>query len=287
MDGNMKITVLVENTAKGRNVYGEHGLAYLIEAGGKKILFDAGQTDLVVKNALAMGIDLSNLDSIILSHGHYDHTGGLSAVLDQLAGEVEIYLHPAAIGPKYKLTPDRESVDIGMSDKAIESIKTARHISSCNWVERPTTVAEVLTVTGQVPRNTDFEDTGGAFYIDADCKEKDIMADDQSLFFDSSEGVVVVLGCCHSGIVNTLDYIAELAGSDKIYAVIGGMHLLRAKEARLEKTMKAFKKYDVQMIGPAHCTGMKAVARFWNAFPGKCVECRVGSKFEFELKIRS
>ncbi len=284
MDGNMKITVLVENTAKGRNVYGEHGLAYLIEAGGKKILFDAGQTDLVVKNALAMGIDLSNLDSIILSHGHYDHTGGLSAVLDQLAGDVEIYLHPAAIGPKYKLTPDRESVDIGMSDKAIESIKTARHISGCNWVERPTTVAEVLTVTGQVPRNTDFEDTGGAFYIDADCKEKDIMADDQSLFFDSSDGVVVVLGCCHSGIVNTLDYIAELAGSDKIYAVIGGMHLLRAKEARLEKTMTAFKKYDVQMIGPMHCTGMKAVARFWNTFGDKCVECKVGSKFEFELR---
>jgi len=256
----------------------------LIEAEGKKILFDAGQTDLVVRNALAMGIDLSNLDSIVLSHGHYDHTGGLSAVLDQLVGEVEIYLHPAALEPKYKLTVDKESVDIGMSDKAIESIKTARGISSCNWVERPTTVAEVLTATGYVRRRNDFEDTGGAFYIDADCKEKDIMADDQSVFFDSSDGVVVVLGCCHSGIVNTLDYVVELAGRDKIYAVIGGMHLLRAKDDRLEKTMEAFQKYDVQMIGPAHCTGMKAVAKFWNAFGGKCVECKVGSKFEFELR---
>lgn len=287
MDGNIKITVLVENTAGGRNIYGEHGLAYLLEAGGKKILFDAGQTDLVVRNALSMGIDLSNLDGIILSHGHYDHTGGLNAVLDQLAGEVGIYLHPAAIEPKYKLTPDGESVDIGMSDKAIENIKTARNISSCSWTEGPTTVAEVLTVTGHVPRNTDFEDTGGAFYNDADCKKKDIIADDQSVFFDSSDGVVVVLGCCHSGIVNTLDYVAELTGRDKIYAVIGGMHLLRAEDDRFEKTMQAFKKYDVQMISPAHCTGMKAVARFWNAFPGKCVECKVGGKFEFELKIKS
>jgi len=283
MSDNIKITVLVENAAGGRGLYGEHGLSYLIEAGGQKVLLDAGQSDLVVKNALAMGVDLSNLDSIILSHGHYDHTGGFDAVLDQLAGEVKIYLHPAALDPKYKLTTDRESVDIGTSDKAIESIKTARNISRCKWTQAPTRIAEVLTATGYVRRRNDFEDTGGAFYADADCKEKDFIADDQSLFFNSSDGVVVVLGCCHAGIVNTLDYIAELAGSDKIYAVIGGMHLLRAKDDRLEKTMEAFKKYDVQMIVPAHCTGMKAVAKFWNTFPGKCAECKVGSKFEFEL----
>ncbi len=284
MNNSVKVAVLVENTAEGRNICGEHGLAYLIEIGDEKILFDAGQTDLVVKNALALGKDLSNLDGIILSHGHYDHTGGLNAVLDQLAGEVEIYLHPAALGAKYKLTADGESVDIGMSDKAIESIKTGRNIKNCRWTEKPTRIAEVLTVTGGVPRKTDFEDSGGAFYIDSDCREKDIIADDQSLFFESKDGIVVILGCCHSGIVNTLEYISGLCGCDKIYAVIGGMHLLQAKDKRLEKTVEVFKKYDVQMIGPAHCTGMKAVAKFWNALNGKCVECNVGSKFEFELE---
>lgn len=284
MSNSIKVTVLVENTAEGRNICGEHGLAYLIEFDGKKILFDAGQTDLVVKNALAMGKGLSNLDGIVLSHGHYDHTGGLNAVLDQVGGDVDIYLHPAAIGAKYKLTAEGESVDIGMSDKAIESIKTGRKIKSCQWTEKPTRIAEVLMVTGFVPRKTDFEDSGGAFYIDSDCKAKDIIADDQSLFFESSKGVVVVLGCCHSGVVNTLDYIAEVSGFEKIYAVIGGMHLLRAKDKRLEKTVEVFKKYDVQIIAPAHCTGMKAAAKFWNAFSEKCVECNVGSKFEFEMK---
>lgn len=284
MSKNIKVTVLVENTAEGRNICGEHGLAYLIEFDGKKILFDAGQTDLVVKNALAMGKGLSNLDGIVLSHGHYDHAGGLNAVLDQVRENVDIYLHPAAIECKYKLTADGESVDIGMSDKAIESIKTGRKIKSCHWTENPTRIAEILTVTGFVPRKMDFEDSGGAFYIDSDCKVKDIIADDQSLFFESSKGIVVVLGCCHSGVVNTLDYIAELSGFEKIYAVIGGMHLLRAKDKRLEKTVEVFKKYDVQIIAPAHCTGIKAVTKFWNSFGAKCLECNVGSKFELELE---
>jgi len=125
----------------------------------------------------------------------------------------------------------------------------------------------------------DFEDTGGPFYRDESCTEEDPLQDDQALYIETPAGTVVVLGCAHAGVVNTLDYIAELTHRDRIYAVLGGMHLVRATARRLEATVAALKRYGVQKVGPAHCTGMQAAVYLWSQLPGMCFECSVGSVF--------
>jgi 7,8-dihydropterin-6-yl-methyl-4-(beta-D-ribofuranosyl)aminobenzene 5'-phosphate synthase len=140
-----------------------------------------------------------------------------------------------------------------------------------------------LTVTGTVPRNTDFEDTGGPFFLDAACTRPDPLVDDQAVFFESREGLVVLLGCAHSGVVNTLHYISELTGGKPIHAVLGGMHLVQASPQRLERTIESLRTWHTPLLAPGHCTGMAATAALWNAFPGRCATCHVGTRFEFDI----
>lgn len=281
MGRKVKITTLVENTACRGELVGEHGLAYFIESGENKILFDTGQSDLLLKNARAMGINLKAVDTIVLSHGHYDHTGGLATVLDEVR-QVDLYMHPAALEPKFSCQKGQPSRKIGMPVPAVEYIRGRRNIRDIIWTEEPTEIHGVFTATGRVPRNTNFEDVGGPFFLDADGSRADLLFDDQSIFFESSKGLVVILGCTHSGIVNTLDYVAKLSGGKQIYAVFGGMHLYSASDERIERTIDAFRRYDVRRIGPAHCTGTKAVAKFWEALPDRCFECSAGTVIDFD-----
>ncbi|MEA1950653.1 MAG: MBL fold metallo-hydrolase, partial [Planctomycetota bacterium] len=134
-------------------------------------------------------------------------------------------------------------------------------------------------LTGQVPRRNDFEDTGGPFYLDQACTEPDPLLDDQALYIETRAGVVVVLGCAHSGVVNILDHVADLTGRDQIHAVMGGMHLGRATSQRLLATSEVIKRYGIKKIGTAHCTGMRATSYLWSQFPDECFECCVGTTF--------
>ena len=270
----IRITTLVENTASGMGLLAEHGLAFWIEYADKRILFDTGQSDILIQNAKVLGIDLSEADAIILSHGHYDHTGGLAAVLD-IAVKAKIYLHPAAIEPKFSQKASGAK-SIGMPEIARKAIGNRRVIRT----ETPTQIFPGVKVTGQVPRINEFEDVGGAFFLDKNCRKPDELLDDQTLFIESPKGLVVVLGCGHAGVVNILHYIAKLSGEKRIYAVIGGMHLLNISAKRVEYTIDAFRQYDVQRIGPAHCTGIKAVERFKSVFSKECFACSVGTRIE-------
>ena len=137
-------------------------------------------------------------------------------------------------------------------------------------------------MTGPVPRLTDFEDTGGPFFLDEACTRPDPLEDDQSVFLDTTEGTVVLLGCAHSGIINTLRYIRQLTDNHPIQAVIGGMHLVGASSHRIERTIEELKRIGVERLAPAHCTGMPATVALWNAFPGRCQACPVGTRFEFD-----
>ncbi|HBO43225.1 MAG TPA: hypothetical protein DD670_04680 [Planctomycetaceae bacterium] len=167
-----------------------------------------------------------------------------------------------------------------MSPDAARAIRDSRH----RWIatERPTVVVEGLTVTGPVPRSNDFEDTGGPFFLDEACSQPDPLDDDQSLFIETSEGIVVLLGCAHSGVVNTLHYIRRLTGNQPIRAVIGGMHLVGASTRRIERTIEELRPLCVERLAPAHCTGTPATTALWNAFPDKCQPCSVGTRFEFD-----
>jgi len=276
MNEYVSITTLVEDTVSGTGLSGEHGLSFWIEYGDRRVLFDTGQSDLLLKNARILGVDLSRTDAIVLSHGHYDHTGGLGAVLD-IAPRATMYAHPAALQPKFARKGSKIRA-IGMSDSTQKLVLAHAQDKRVVWTERPTEVMPGLYVTGQIPRNTHFEDVGGAFYVDEDCEQADTLPDDQAAFLHTPRGLVVLLGCSHAGVVNTLDYIVKLSGARQIDSVVGGMHLLAASQDRIEKTANAFRRYNVQNIGLAHCTGANATRQIQRAFPDRSFLCSTGGQ---------
>ncbi|MBE9143772.1 MBL fold metallo-hydrolase [Planktothrix mougeotii] len=269
------LTVLVENTASGRGLLGEHGLSYLIEAGESRILFDTGQGLVLQHNAKQLGINLQNLDAVVLSHGHYDHAGGLIKVLEE-CNYTQLFLHPSALQPKFS---NRGEIGSPIQDKELLTQKFRQLI----WTDQPTEIIPGVFVTGTIPRVNSWEDTGGNFWQDSQHNQVDLILDDQALFIDAPEGLVVILGCAHAGVINTLNYITKLTGKEKVYAVIGGMHLLNASRERLQATAETLTQYQVQIIGANHCTGMKAIAFLWHQFVGRCVGCQVGTRLEFGI----
>lgn len=273
----IRLTVLVENTARGRDLQAEHGLAFWIEVGSRRVLFDTGQSGLIRRNARMLGIDLASADAVVLSHGHYDHTGGLSAVLPG-AARTRVFAHPDALGEKYARSPGRGGRSIGVPASSTELLRKAADIIP---TEAPVEVCEGLSVTGPIPRITDFEDVGGAFFRDEDCRCPDTLTDDQAAYLNGPDGTVVVLGCAHAGIINTLTYIKQLVPTRPIHTVIGGTHLIAAGEERMRETVSALLELDVRRLLPLHCTGFAAAARIAQEFPGRVSAAPVGTVLEF------
>ena len=273
------ITTLVENSVPVRGLPAEHGLAFHLQAGPRSLLFDTGQSDLLLHNALKLRISLANADAIVLSHGHNDHTGGLMAA-HEAAPPARLFLHRAALSQKFVRNPDGTTRSIGMDETTAETVRSTANIV---WTRKPTEVLEGIFVTGEIPQQNTFEDTGGPFSRDAAGAQPDPLLDDQALYFDTQAGLVVLLGCSHSGVVNTLEYIQHLTGGRPIHALLGGLHLLKANPERMEKTIAAFRRLDIQRLAPAHCTGLSALTQLWAAFPGRCFSCAVGTRLSFQI----
>lgn len=269
----LEITILVENQPLGRGLLGEHGLAIHLLADGHAVLFDTGQGLTLRHNAEMLGIDLSKIEAIVLSHGHYDHSGGLSQVLEY-CGEVDIHVHPAALKGKF----NRDGKDIGAPALSLMALQQAQRVRATT---APSEILPGLYATGPIPRRHAFEDTGGPFYTDPQMHEEDALPDDQALYALLPDGVVVLLGCCHAGVVNTLEHIVELTGGRRIHAVIGGTHLLRAGEERLTKTAELLARLDVRILAPNHCTGLNAQCYLRNHFPDRHVEAPAGKRLAF------
>lgn len=270
----LSIKIIINDTSSGI-LHSEHGIALWINYQNKHILFDTGQSNLILQNAKILGCDLASTDAIIISHGHYDHTGGLPYVV-KAASRAVIYLHPAATEPKFSQKNSKTNY-IGMSDFTKKSIKNCDVI----WTTTPAQIFPGVSVTGQVPCSNDYEDVGGAFFGDENCQKRDELLDDQSMFIESSKGLVVIFGCAHAGVVNTLDYITKLTGGKNIYAVVGGTHLLNANSVRIANTIKTFKKYRIQKIVPLHCTGRRAMEALKAAFTDKCLCLDAGGRVDF------
>lgn len=277
----LRITILVENTAKGRGVRGEHGLAFWIEAGNRRILFDTGQTpDVLLHNADCLGIKLFSVDTVVLSHGHYDHTGGLAKLLGTET-LTRLFLNPAALQRRYSRHRDGSTLDVGIPhDHNEQSLQRSATIA---WTEQPTEILPGMHVTGEVPRDNDYEDTGGDFFLDESCAHPDPIIDDQAVYLDTTDGTVVLLGCAHAGVINTLEHIQDQTGGRPIHAVIGGMHLVHASPRRLDRTVEALRRFDLKLLAPGHCTGPQASARLWSEFSSIWQPCPVGTQFEFRL----
>jgi 7,8-dihydropterin-6-yl-methyl-4-(beta-D-ribofuranosyl)aminobenzene 5'-phosphate synthase len=273
-----RITVLVENTASRPDLGAEHGLSYWIEMDDRRILFDAGHTDLILRNAAQLGVNLASADAIVLSHGHFDHTGGLAAVLP-LCPQARVFIHPKAFEAKFSRHADGTVHDISMPASSAEALR--RHAGPVTQTEQPAKIIEGLFATGAVPRANDFEDTGGDFFLDRACGKPDPIVDDQAMYLPSSGGTVVLLGCAHAGVVNTLHHIARLTGDEPIHAILGGMHLHSATDRRLASTTEALARYTIDVLGPAHCTGAEPTALLRERFPRAFAACHAGSRFVF------
>ena len=238
MSQKISITVLVENSVHERGLKAEHGLAWHIQFGSHQVLFDTGQTDLLVENARQLGISLDRLNAIVLSHGHYDHTGGLAAMV--VASPCPpVFLHPAAREPKFSLQPDGTPRFIGLPEASHAFL--VHHQAQIIETRTCTELVKGLFVTGEIPRRTSYEDPGGRFFLDERATQPDPVRDDQAVFFDTREGLVVVLGCAHAGVINTLDYIQGLNPGRPFRAVLGGLHLLNASSERLAATVEALR----------------------------------------------
>jgi 7,8-dihydropterin-6-yl-methyl-4-(beta-D-ribofuranosyl)aminobenzene 5'-phosphate synthase len=254
----------------------EHGLSIFLETDRGNYLLDTGQGKAVVNNALVLGLDLATIKGIIISHHHWDHTGGLGPVLD-LKGAVDIYAHPELFKESYSVS-EKSVRYIGVPyPRPLLEAKGARFKFSAQFHE----VEPGMWLTGEVPRRTDYEVGDKKQMIKSgDGFVKDDIRDDQSVVFETEKGLFIVLGCCHSGIVNTLSYIEEKMGRRPIYAVIGGTHLGPVSDDQRNKSIEALKAFDIERLGVSHCTGQKTATLLAAAFGSRFFYCTVGTVVE-------
>jgi 7,8-dihydropterin-6-yl-methyl-4-(beta-D-ribofuranosyl)aminobenzene 5'-phosphate synthase len=272
----VRIVVVVDNAAGPRGLLGEHGLSLWLERGRHRVLFDTGQGLALGHNAEVLGIPLTRSDAVVLSHGHYDHTGGLALVL-QGHRHLPVYAQPEATSSRYSRRQG-EAREIGMPPAARQALTrwAAFHPSG---VSQP--VCGGVRVTGPIPRLTDFEGETGAFFLDREGREPDPLVDDQAAFVETRVGTVVLLGCAHAGVVNTLLRVESLA-KGPVHAVIGGMHLAGAGPERIAATVRALVDRDVRRVVPCHCTGLPATAALVRELGDRCTPGHSGLVLEFE-----
>jgi 7,8-dihydropterin-6-yl-methyl-4-(beta-D-ribofuranosyl)aminobenzene 5'-phosphate synthase len=255
----IKITTLSENTADNLGLLAEWGLSILIETGDANILLDTGQTTSVTHNAKALGIDLKKVDKIVLSHGHGDHTGGLVNVLKAMGKKVEIVAHPDVVGAKYSGKREENRENIAMPFRVQELEKLGAHF---NLSRKPVKLSDNIMTTGEVPMVTDFEAMpADRFFVKEEGKwQADELNDDLALIINTKPGLIVVLGCSHHGMINTLYHARKITARKDIRMVIGGCHLINSPVERVYKTIDALKAMEIQKIGVSHCTGQEGAA---------------------------
>lgn len=273
-----KITILVENTAPLPGLIGEYGFAALVESKGGKYLFDTGSKDALFKNASFLGLDLSSISGVIISHGHFDHTGALLPVI-RLISHKKIYAHSGIFVSRPLPTGQGTIREIGCPVSREKLVKEGAELI---YINEFTEISPGFYLTGEIPRNNDFEDVGGNFKVKIDdYLADDKLSDDMALVLDEEDGLVIISGCAHAGMINTIDYVIKKTGKSKIKAYIGGTHLITASKNRIDKTVDSLKAYDIEKIVVCHCTGFHAAAALYDKLPDKIIKGEAGMVFTF------
>ena len=269
-----KVTILCENCVFGNiGAIAEHGWAVFIETDQGNFLFDTGQGKSIVNNAQYFNKDLSTIKGIIISHHHIDHTGGLLDVLEQI-DKVKVYSHPGLFKNSYVIDKGKQrNIGIPFRREILES-RGAQFKFNTSFRE----IAPGLMLSGEIPRLTEFEKGSKKFLLKT--KEgyaQDLIFDDQTLIVNTEKGLIIILGCSHSGMINIINHIIDKTGQNHIRTIIGGTHLGPASEETKEKTIQALKKFDIEKIGVSHCTGLETSMRLFQEFGDRFFFCNVGS----------
>ncbi len=253
-----KVIILVNNWLEESAYWGEHGLSLLlrfIESGVKKeILLDTGQSgDVLLHNLDNGGISLDHLSAIVISHGHYDHMGGISRLLRFLGRPIKVILHPDVWGQRINAKPHPREVGTTFTPEEIE--RQGGEILSSS---EPVFLSKQLLTTGTIPRG-EVEERNDSFQRIIDQKVvHDEIIDDLAIILNlGSQGLFILTGCCHAGIINTIKHAIQITGNNKIKGVIGGLHLHDTDEVRLLKTATYLKEINPELIVPLHCSGLK------------------------------
>ncbi len=258
----IKITTLSENTA-GISAVAEWGLSVLIEGDGVRLLLDTSQSMTVTHNAQLMDIDLSTIDKLIISHGHYDHTGGMKDVLIK-TGPIDVLGHPDMWADKYAVYGEYQRyIGVPFSREELESLGARFKLTT-----EPVWITKNIVTTGEIPMSNDYEQIDAGMCVKVgDGFEPDQILDDLALGIKTEAGLVVILGCGHRGMINTIHHLQQVMGEQRVYCVLGGTHLISATPDSLALTAADLRQIGVQKLGVSHCTGFPASCWLANEFP--------------------
>ncbi len=259
----MKISILTDNNPGG-NIGAEHGLSYYVEHEGTKILIDTGQSDLFLRNALLMGIDLKERDLIILSHGHFDHGNGLA----HLSGG-RLLCHPGCFVKRYRTV---DHTYIGLKNSRDEIAEKFDLILS----KDPYRVSDSILFLGEIPRITDFESQQTAFSFEDGTA--DYVMDDSAVALQTDKGLFVITGCGHAGVVNTLEHARNVTGEQRIFGIMGGFHL-KKRDRQTFETIHYLRRNRVEHVIPSHCTALPSLMAFAEYFQIQSV--KTGDTYTF------
>ncbi|MGA7668835.1 MAG: MBL fold metallo-hydrolase [Nitrolancea sp.] len=280
----IKAIVLVENSVFGNlGAVAEHGWSVWLETPSGPFLFDTGQSDTMQRNAAFFGLPLSAANAVLVSHHHSDHTGGLLGAVHTLRQrpgrqQVPVYAHPDLFKDSFSETKGkRRYIGLPHTRVALETAGADFQFET-GWRE----IAPGMFMTGEVPRRTEFEigDLAMKHYDPSGQIVVDPVRDDQTIVFDTPQGLFIVLGCSHAGLINILDYVVEQIGKRRIHTIMGGTHLGPVEQKQVDDTIAALREFDIAHIGVSHCTGQKVAARMASEFGDRFFFCSVGTTVE-------
>jgi 7,8-dihydropterin-6-yl-methyl-4-(beta-D-ribofuranosyl)aminobenzene 5'-phosphate synthase len=254
----IRLTVLCDNAVGPQlGLLGEHGFACFVETPAGNYLFDTGQGLALLNNCRILGKELATVRAVVLSHGHFDHTGALPDALHQ-TGPVDVFAHPDLFSARFpSSSTHRKFIGLPFRREHLEALG-ARFRLLREWTE----VGPGVSVTGEIPRPSASSGDAGLITVSAAGEEvPDTLADDLSLVIDTPRGLVLLLGCAHAGLVNIVQQVREKTGREKIFAVLGGTHLGFSGDEEFEAAVRILEEVGAQKVGASHCTGAAAAAR--------------------------
>lgn len=272
-----RTTILCENSVGPiSGTMAEHGFSALVEFSEGELLWDTGQGFTLLHNAQRMNKNLHNLQYVAISHGHYDHSGGLLPLL-RTCGSKTVFAHPEIFTPRYRCKDTGDTISLGIPypKEYLEG-----QGADFNLSDQFREILPGIYLSGQIKRTTDFELGDSGLYLDTTQNLPDPFDDDQTLVLETEKGLVLLLGCCHAGLINTLEHIADKTGQRDFYAIIGGTHLGFCTVTQLDQTVVQLKKYKINKLAVSHCTGFNAAARLMREFPTAFQLAQVGYHLE-------